>query len=89
MSWPRTTQEAAELTEEQFNYLMLGLNPLNPKIKDVDPKKIYWSLCKTEKFYASVFNDIYGLCDVFIAPTETLWSVISTLQKGKMNLLRK
>ena len=41
MSWPRTTQEAAELTEEQFNYLMLGLNPLDPKIKDVDPKKIY------------------------------------------------
>ena len=41
MSWPRTTQEAAELTEEQFNYLMLGLNPLNPKIKDFDPKKIY------------------------------------------------
>ncbi|MCQ4871750.1 IS66 family insertion sequence element accessory protein TnpB [Blautia producta] len=41
MSWLRTTQEAAELTEEQFNYLMLGLNPLDPKIKDVDSKKIY------------------------------------------------
>ena len=40
MSWPRTTQEAAELTEEQFNYMMLGLNPLDPKIKDVDSKKI-------------------------------------------------
>ena len=40
MSWPRTTQEAAELTEEQFHYLMLGLNPLNPKIKDVNPEKI-------------------------------------------------
>lgn len=40
-SWPRTTQEAAELTEEQFNYLMLGLNPLEPKIRDVNPKKIY------------------------------------------------
>lgn len=40
-SWPRTTQEAAELTEEQFNYLMLGLNPLQPKIKDVNPTKIY------------------------------------------------
>ena len=36
MSWPRTTQEAAE----QFHYLMLGLNPLNPKIKDVNPEKI-------------------------------------------------
>ena len=36
LSWPRTTQEAAELTEEQFHYLMLGLNPLEPKIKDVE-----------------------------------------------------
>jgi transposase len=41
LSWPRTTQEAAELTEEQYHYLMMGLNPLDPKIKDVHPKKIY------------------------------------------------
>ncbi len=41
LSWPRTTQEAAELTEEQFRYLMLGLNPLDPKIKNVNPEKIY------------------------------------------------
>ena len=41
LSWPRTTEEAAELTEEQFNYLMFGLNPLDPKIKDVNPSKIY------------------------------------------------
>ena len=41
LSWPRTTEEAAELTEEQFNYLMLGLNPLDPKVKDVNPSKIY------------------------------------------------
>ena len=40
LSWPRTTQEAAELTEEQFHYLMLGLNPLEPKIKDVNPHRI-------------------------------------------------
>lgn len=39
LSWPRTTQEASELTEEQFNYLMLGLNPLDPKIKEVSPQK--------------------------------------------------
>lgn len=39
LSWPRTTQEAAELTEEQFNYLMLGLNPLDPKIREVHPEK--------------------------------------------------
>ena len=41
LSWPRTTQEAAELTEEQFHYLMLGLNPPDSKVKDVNPGKIY------------------------------------------------
>ncbi len=41
LSWPRTTQEASELSEEQFQYLMLGLNPMDPKIKDVDPHKVY------------------------------------------------
>ena len=39
LSWPRTTEEAADLTEEQYQYLMLGLNPLNLKIKEVSPKK--------------------------------------------------
>ena len=39
LTWPRTEQEAAELTEEQFHYLMLGLNPLDPKIKEITPKK--------------------------------------------------
>ena len=41
LSWPRTTREAADLTEEQFHYLMMGLNPLEPKIKNVTPGKIY------------------------------------------------
>ena len=40
LTWPRTEQEAAELTEEQFHYLMLGLNPLDPKIKEISPKKV-------------------------------------------------
>lgn len=39
LSWPRTTEETADLTEEQFDYLMFGLNPLDPKIKDVTPQK--------------------------------------------------
>lgn len=38
LTWPRTTEEAAEITEEQFKYLMLGLNPLDPKIKEVSPR---------------------------------------------------
>ena len=29
MTWPRTTQEAADIMEEQFRLLMLGLNPLD------------------------------------------------------------
>ncbi|MDO4649729.1 MAG: IS66 family insertion sequence element accessory protein TnpB [Eubacteriales bacterium] len=41
MSWPRTTKEAADLTEEQFHQLMIGLNPLDPKIKQVDPSYLY------------------------------------------------
>ena len=41
ISWPRNTEEVAELTEEQFRYPMLGLNPLDPKIKDVNPTKVY------------------------------------------------
>lgn len=41
LSWPRTTQEAADITEEQYKLLMLGLNPIAPKIKDVTPSKIY------------------------------------------------
>ena len=40
LAWPRATKEAVELTEEQFRYLMLGLNPLDPKIKEVHPTKI-------------------------------------------------
>lgn len=39
LSWLRNTQEAADLTEEEFHYLMLGLNPLDPKIKEVSPRK--------------------------------------------------
>jgi len=41
LTWPRNSEEAAELTEEQFRYLMLGLNPLNPRVKEVSPKKIF------------------------------------------------
>ena len=37
LSWPRTQEEAADLTEEQFRLLMLGLNQLEPKIKEAFP----------------------------------------------------
>lgn len=38
MPWPRNTQEAADLTEEQFHYLMMGLNPLDLRVKEVAPE---------------------------------------------------
>ena len=40
-SWPQTPEEATEISSEQFSMLMMGLNPINPKIKQVDPKRIY------------------------------------------------
>jgi len=41
LTWPRTSEEAAEITEEQFRLLMLGLNPLDPKIKEVHPSRVF------------------------------------------------
>ena len=41
LAWPRSPQEAAELTEEQFHMLMMGLNPLRPKIREVHPSKVF------------------------------------------------
>lgn len=35
-----TTQKAAEFTEEQFNFFMFGLNPLDPKIKEMTLKRV-------------------------------------------------
>lgn len=40
LEWPRSTQEAAELTEEQFHLLMHGFDPVTVRIRDVEPKKI-------------------------------------------------
>ena len=39
-SWPRTPEEAAELTRDQYQMLMQGLNPIVPKIKEVHPKHV-------------------------------------------------
>lgn len=41
LSWPRNSEEAADLTEEQFHHLMMGLNPLDMRIKDVNPSKVF------------------------------------------------
>ncbi len=39
-SWPRTPEEAAEITREQYSMLMMGLNPIDPKIKEVHPDRV-------------------------------------------------
>ncbi len=40
LSWPRSPAEAASLTREQYQMLMNGLNPLDPKIKEVRPSEV-------------------------------------------------
>ena len=39
-SWPGTPEEAVELTREQYRFLMNGLNPVNPKIREIQPSKV-------------------------------------------------
>ena len=41
LSWPRTSEQAAELTEEQYHLLMRGYDPVSTRIKDVSPRKVY------------------------------------------------
>ena len=36
-SWSRTPEEAMQLTREQYEMLMMGLNPVRSKIRDVNP----------------------------------------------------
>ena len=35
LSWTRNIQKAAELTEDQYRYLMTGLNPLDPTLRSL------------------------------------------------------
>lgn len=39
-SWPRSKEEAAEINEEQYRLLMMGLNPIHPKVREVAPRKV-------------------------------------------------
>ncbi len=40
LSWPRSPQEAAELTEEDFYLLMRGMDPVTERIRTVQPKQL-------------------------------------------------
>lgn len=39
-SWPRTPEEAAQITPQQYRMLMMGLNPIRPKIREVHPERV-------------------------------------------------
>lgn len=39
-SWPRSRQEAVQLTRRQYSMLMAGLNPLAPRIREVHPENV-------------------------------------------------
>ena len=41
LSWPRTPQEAVAISKHEFRLLLQGLNPVRPKIRDVDPTTAY------------------------------------------------
>lgn len=55
MSWPRNTQEAADLTEEQFHYLMMGLNPLDLRVKEVAPEKYIEMIVQNREIFLLVY----------------------------------
>ena len=40
-SWFCISEEAMQLTREQYEMLMMGLNPVRPKIRDVNPQKVF------------------------------------------------
>ena len=63
LTWPRTEQEAAELTEEQFQYLMLGLNLLDPKVKEVLPKKSTVIFVQNRDFFRAVIKSKISHCN--------------------------
>ena len=41
LSWPRTQQEAVSLTKHEYRLLLQGLNPLNPKVREVYPETAF------------------------------------------------
>ncbi len=37
ISWPRTPKEAISISKHQYRLLLQGLNPIRPKVREVDP----------------------------------------------------
>lgn len=41
LSWPRTSNEAAELSKHEYRLLLQGLNPIRPKVREVHPETAF------------------------------------------------
>lgn len=41
LSWPRTQQEAVDISKQEFRLLLQGLNPIRPKVRDVSPSTAF------------------------------------------------
>ena len=41
LSWPRNPQEAVSLTKHEYRLLLQGLNPVQPKVRDVSPRSAF------------------------------------------------
>ena len=39
--WPRTPKEAVQLSKHEFRLLLQGLNPINPRVKEVSPSTAF------------------------------------------------
>ncbi len=40
-SWPRNPNEAVTISKGQYSNLMKGLNPIRPRIYEVEPKRLF------------------------------------------------
>ncbi|SFU96447.1 IS66 family insertion sequence element accessory protein TnpB [Butyrivibrio sp. M55] len=38
--WPRSKDQAANITTDQYRMLLMGLNPIEPRIKEVVPSRV-------------------------------------------------
>lgn len=40
LCWPRNPGEAAQISKNQYRLLLKGLNPIRPRVRDVEPRKV-------------------------------------------------
>ncbi len=41
LSWPRTPNEVAEISKHEFRLLLQGLNPVHPKVRNIQPQTTF------------------------------------------------